>query len=215
MPGALVKRLGTSVLAAMQEVFRPGTGGWCTGMAHGLAGAMLAIETAVRHGAVRLSHASRQRFLDALVGAALATSRGGILWLERTVGNELGLQSWCHGTPGVTLALLALHRLTGEESYRELALHGLAGMELLVAAGGSNPTLCCGRAGLAHIFLEGFRHTGEEKWLAAARDLAQAGTPRFHPHRLGLFKGTLGWTYLHERLAAPLAYPMPGLGEPA
>jgi Lanthionine synthetase C-like protein len=214
-PGALVRRLGKSVLAATQEVFRPGTGGWCTGMAHGLAGGMLAIETAVRLGGARLSQATRQRFLDTLIGAALGTSNGGILWPEVAEGDKLGLQAWCHGTPGVTLALLALDRWTGDAAYRELALRGLLGMEVLAEAGGSNPTLCCGRAGLGHIFLEGFRRTGETRWLAAARRLAQTGEPRFRPHRLGLFKGTLGWTYLQQRVAEPLAYPMPGLGQAA
>jgi hypothetical protein len=210
--GALVKRLGISVLAVMKKTFWPGTGGWYTGMAHGLAGTMLAVETAVHRGAVRLPQTSRQRYVDALVSAALGTSNGGILWPEVAAGKDLGLQSWCHGTPGVTLALLALHRVTEEEAYLKLALRGLTGMELLVEAGGSDPTLCCGRTGLGHIFLEGFRLTGETRWLDAARRLAQTGRPLFRPHRLGLFKGTLGWTYLHQRLAEPLAYPMPGLG---
>lgn len=211
-PGALVKRLGISVLAVMKEIFRPGTAGWYSGMAHGLAGAMLAIETGVRRGAVRLSQASRQRFVDALAGAALGTGNGGLLWPEVAGETDLGLQSWCHGTPGVTLALLALHQVTEEAAYRQLALRGLSGMALLADAGGSNQTLCCGRAGLGHVFVEGFRLTGETRWLEAARRLALACTPLFRPQRLDLFKGTLGLTYLHQRVARPFAYPMPGLG---
>ena len=211
-PGALEKRLGIAVLAVMEEIFRPGTAGWYTGMAHGLAGAMLAIEAGARRGTVRLPHASRQRYVDALAGAARRTSNGGLLWPEVAEENDVGLQSWCHGTPGVTLALLALHRVTEETAYLELALGGLAAMELLVDAGGSDPTLCCGRTGLGHIFLEGFRLTEEPRWHAAARRLAETARPPFCPHRRSLFKGTLGWTYLHQRLEEPLAYSMPGLG---
>jgi hypothetical protein len=211
-PGALVKRLGIQVLAAMKEIFRPGTAGWYTGMAHGLAGALLAVETAVRRGSIRLPHASRQRYVDVLAGAARRTQNGGILWPQVAEGRDVGLQSWCHGTPGVTLALLALHRVTEDEAYRQLALGGLTAMQLLIDARANDPTLCCGRTGLGHVFLEGFRLTGEERWLAAARRLAGTSRPMFRPHRRGLFKGTLGWTYLQQRLAEPLAYPMPALG---
>ncbi len=211
VPRALAKRLAARVLMAMDLLFRPGTAGWFTGMAHGLAGAMLAIESGVSRRYVQLQHKACQRYIDALVGAATSTRNGELFWPQVSGATEFGMQSWCHGTPGVVLALLALHRLTGEAAYIELALSGLAGMELLVD-GATSPTLCCGRTGFGHIFLEGFRLTGERRWLHAARQAAQTISPQFRPHQLSLYKGTLGVAYLEQRLAEPFAYPMPGLG---
>jgi hypothetical protein len=210
--GALAHRLGIGLLAAMDERFRPGTAGWPTGMAHGLAGAMLGLESAASDGHIQLPEGSRQRFLDALAGAAASTRNGELLWPETAGAAGLGVQSWCQGTPGVTLALLALHRLTGEDAYGELARDGLAGMELIVDKVGTNPTLCCGQTGFGHIFVEAFRLTRRRKWLALARRVARTVSPVFRPHRLNLHKGTLGVAYLHQRAAEPLAYPMPGLG---
>lgn len=212
VPGALANRLGARLRAVLDERFRPGTAGWPTGLAHGLAGALLALESAARDGHVRWPKGSRQRSLDALAGAAASTRNGELLWPEVAGGTGLGVQSWCQGTPGVTLALLALHRLTGEDAYGELARDGLAGMELLVDKVGTNPTLCCGRTGFGHIFVEAYRLTRQRKWLALARRVARTVSPVFRPHRRNLHKGTLGVAYLHQRAAEPLAYPMPGLG---
>jgi Lanthionine synthetase C-like protein len=215
VPRPTAKRLAARLLAVLKETFVPGIAGWPTGMAHGLAGALLAIESAAVDGHVRLPKTFRQRSLDALAGAAAGTDKGELLWPEVAGGAGLGVQAWCQGTPGVALALLALHRLTGEPAYGELAEGGLAGTELIADKVGTDPTLCCGQTGFGHIFLEAYRLTRERKWLDLARQAVQRVSPVVHSarrHRRSLHKGTLGLAYLHQRLESPLAYPMPGLG---
>ena len=204
-PRALIELLARRVSGAA-DAMRPGTGGWYTGMAHGLAGAILALECADSVGGV--AYGARQAHFDALVAAALRSQDGGVWWPQRAGGAALEMQSWCHGTPGVVLALLALHRLTGEAAYGALAEDGLAGMEWLVAHQPPvHPTLCCGAAGIAQIFIEAYRVLGAPRWLAAARRLEPA---RVEGAR-SLFRGDLGRAYLVARLALPRAYAMPGI----
>jgi hypothetical protein len=206
-PRALVRMLARRVAAAADAMSRRAAG-WYTGMAHGLAGAILALEWAATTGAFELQSEARQRYFDALVGAAARLDRGALVWPQQTGAPTLALQSWCHGTPGVALALLALHRITGEPAYAELAAGGLAGARWLI---GHQPpvdsTLCCGTAGIAQIFVEAYRVLGDSQWLEVARRLDPA------PIRgaRSLFKGDLGRIYLGLRLHDPLGYPMPGL----
>jgi hypothetical protein len=184
-------------------------GGWTTGMAHGLAGAMLALECGVARGFFGVPRGARQRHLAALVAAGMQDAQGAMFWPQLAGDRAWGLQSWCHGTPGVTLALLALHAMTGEHAYRELADAGLAGMQWLVDRAPRGATLCCGGAGFGQIFIEAYRITRRAKWLDAARPFARGGAGL---RARCLFKGSLGPLYLGLRLGEPLRYPMPGLG---
>jgi len=163
----------------------------------------------VARGLFGLRNSSRQRHLAALVAGGMQDGRGAMFWPQLAGDTAWGLQSWCHGTPGVTLALLALHHMTGQAAYGELAAAGLAGMEWLVDRAPRNATMCCGGAGLGQIFVEAYRLTRQTKWLDAARRFADddARLPR-----RGLFKGQLGLSYLGLRLREPLRSPMPGLG---
>jgi hypothetical protein len=207
-PRALLPVLRDRVVAAADAMTRR-RGGWSTGMAHGLAGAMLALEAGAACGFFTLRQRTRQRHLAALVGAGMQSERGAMFWPQRAGDQAWGLQSWCHGTPGVTLALLALHGLTGEAAYGELAQAGLTGMAWLVGRAPRDATLCCGGAGFGQIFIEAFRMTRRTRWLDAARPLADAGTSL---RSRCLFKGALGLVYLDLRLRDPLRYAMPGLG---
>src|SRR5204863_7424055 len=135
------------------------------------------------------------------------------LWGPAIAGEaQLGLQSWCAGTPGIALALLECFRLTAEPVYLEVAREALAGTIALLARPFHSGTLCCGSAGYRHIFIEAYRVTGERSWLALA-----AKPPRLAPSarawaRLGLHQGELGIAYLDDRLAHPGALPLPALG---
>jgi|GEM_PF-3020133 len=204
-PRGLIARLARRVRGAV-DAMRPGTAGWFTGMAHGLAGGILALECAESVGGV--AYAGRQAHVDALVAAAVRSQDGAVWWPQHAGHKTLDMQSWCHGTPGVVLALLALHRLTGEAAYAELAEAGLAGMDWLAAKQPpDSSTLCCGRAGIAHIFVEAYRVLGAPRWLAAARRIAPAPTPGAR----SLFRGDLGRAYLLIRLDEPQRYAMPGI----
>jgi lantibiotic modifying enzyme len=206
-PRELIRILASRVVAAA-DTMSGRTAGWYTGMAHGLAGAILALECAVISGAFELRNAVRQRHLDALLGAASCSEHGAVFWPQRAGAPALEMQSWCHGTPGVTLALLALHRITGEPAYAELAVCGLAGMRWLVDhRPPADSTLCCGTTGIAQVFVEAYRVLGDPQWLAAARRIE----PLPARGARSLFKGDLGRTYLGLRLRDPVVYPMPGL----
>jgi hypothetical protein len=96
--------------------------------------------------------------------------------------------------------------------YLEVAREALAGTTTLFARPFHSRTLCCGSAGYRHIFVEAYRVTGEDTWLAlAARQprLARSAVPW---SRLGLHQGELGAAYLDDRLADPAALPLPALG---
>lgn len=186
--------------------------GWPTGMAHGLAGAIMALESCGASGWCRITSKRRQRWLDALARCALAAANGALLWPRTAGAPHLGLQSWCAGTPGVALALLTCFRLTREPAYLELARGALGGMRLLSGRAFFSNTLCCGNAGYRHIFLEAAVITGDRAWLTQASRAPRFSTAATPRPRLGLHQGELGIAYLEERLAKPQAYPLPALG---
>jgi hypothetical protein len=206
-PRRLVARLLSTVDALCAQPPR----GWQTGMAHGPAGAMLALEACGAAGWCRLTDEHRQRWLDALSACALAGAHGALFWPSIAGERELKLQSWCSGTPGIALALLQCFRLSGETAYLDAARGALEGMKVLSSKLYVSDTLCCGRAGIRHIFLEAHRITGEAQWLehGSRAQLSPSVTPR--PRRC-LLQGGLGLAYLADRAARPDAYPLPGLG---
>ena len=186
--------------------------GWHTGMAHGPAGAIMALESCGAAGWCRITNQRRQRWLDLLSRSARATADGELYWPTIAGEEQLGLQSWCAGTPGIALALLQCYRLTLQPVYLEVARDALAAMKSLSSKVFASRTLCCGSAGYRHIFVDAYRITHEAEWLEhASREgrLSSAVKPR---PRLGLHQGELGIAYLAERLASPRAYPFPALG---
>ena len=186
--------------------------GWQTGMAHGPAGAILALESCGAAGWCRITNQHRQRWLDLLSGSAMAAADGALYWPAIAGEDRLGLQSWCAGTPGVALALLQCFRLTRRPVYLEVARAALAAMKSLAGNVFASTTLCCGSAGYRHIFLEAYRITHEAEWLAqASRADRSSSAVKLRPRR-GLHQGELGIAYLAERLARPHACPFPALG---
>ncbi|HEX8114563.1 MAG TPA: lanthionine synthetase LanC family protein [Kofleriaceae bacterium] len=181
-------------------------------MAHGPAGAIVALESCGALGWCRITTTRRQRWLDTLSRCAMAASGGVLVWPTIAGQQDLGLQSWCAGTPGVALALLTCFRLTKQPAYLELALDALEGMKALARNMFFSRTLCCGNAGYRHIFLEAYRVTKNAVWLDHAAAEARFSTSVKPWPRLGLYQGELGIAYLADRLAAPLAYPLPALG---
>lgn len=215
-PGALrdvePRQLATRLVAKLDALCALPPRGWQTGMAHGPAGAIVALETSGALGWCRVTNRRRQRWLDMLAGAAVADADGALFWPAIAGDAQLGLQSWCAGTPGIALALLQCFRLTGEPAYLDVARGALAGMQVLARREFHSKTLCCGSAGYHHIFLEAHLVTGEPAWLAQAALPARfARSHRPRPTR-SLLQGELGIAYLAERAANPTAFPLPALG---
>jgi hypothetical protein len=205
-------RLASRLVASMEALCRGSAIGWPTGMAHGLAGAIVAVESCRALGWYRITTRQRQRWLDTLARCAMAVENGALLWPRIAGQTDLGLQSWCAGTPGVALALLECFRLTREPAYREFARGALDGMTVLANRAFFSNTLCCGDAGYRHIFLEAYRITTERAWLEHAKRTARFSTAVRPRVRLCLYQGELGISYLAERMANPGAYPFPALG---
>jgi hypothetical protein len=87
---------------------------------------------------------------------------------ERPEPDSLRVQ-WCHGSPGMVIALGAV---LGQDDAVDALL--LGGGELTWAAGPlrANASLCHGTAGNGYAFLRLFERTGDELWLTRARAFA-------------------------------------------
>jgi serine/threonine-protein kinase len=181
------------------------------GLAHGLAGLLLAAECAVARLGRRRDDALVSRAVDRLANARVIAPGVGTLWTPTTEQRLDQLaRGWCHGTPGIALALSLCHALSGDRSYAQLFDEAAPTLAL---PGASDLTFCCGRAGRAQILVELYRQRGESRWLDAARAVAVepararlgCGNPR------GFNQGSLGLAYLNARLAAP-SLPLPATG---
>lgn len=79
--------------------------------------------------------------------------------------------AWCHGDPGVALALLYAARCVGNADWEAAALEaGLSAARRPVPdAGVEDSSLCHGSAGLGHLFNRLFQASGDETFAEAAR----------------------------------------------
>ena len=152
--------------------------------------------------------------------AKLAEPAGaGIHW-ERKVRSASGrdpsdfLPSWCNGTGGMIHLWTLAHRMLGDERFVELA-EGAAWN--VIEAADAIDQICCGRPGQTYGVLNLFKHTGESRWLAHAKAMAEnclrlraqpAGThvPQFY---YGLYKGPLGSALLSADIDTPSEACMP------
>jgi serine/threonine protein kinase len=143
-----------------------------TGFAHGVAG-MVAFLAAY----ARLSSSNA---VDDVRNAAirggqwlLETARTGPLglsiWWPLTPNGEEAWAWWCHGAPGISLALLALYEMTGEAKYRAAVRACLRGHAEEVRY--PNMSQCHGLSGLGEILLEAYRVLREDEWLERAATL--------------------------------------------
>jgi lantibiotic modifying enzyme len=183
------------------------------GLAHGLAGLLLAAEAGRRVFGLPVSAGLRRRTLAGLERAAFRVrGRDGLFWPIRTRSETVDAHGWCHGAPGIGLALGACFALSGWRGYRELAGRALAGAASPVT---DIPSICCGTLGQVQILVEAARLFGDGAWLDHADRLARRLRPRCaaDPRRArGLWKGRLGYSFVAWRLAAPEWVPFPGLG---
>jgi hypothetical protein len=93
---------------------------------------------------------------------------------------------WCHGAPGMVVALSPV--LAREPALDELLL---AGGELTWRAGPlvKGPGLCHGTAGNGFAFLALFARTGDERWLERARRFAMHAVAQVERERAALGRG--------------------------
>jgi len=177
------------------------------GPAHGFAGCVLALSAEADDDLRRrVSEVARR---EAIVQDGMANwppTAASPLVHPRT--GEIRTQ-WCHGAPGMVAALLDLLD-------EDLAL---AGGELTWHAGplAKGANLCHGTAGNGYAFLALFERTGDEEWLARAREFAmyaihQVGQARarYRRGRYTLWTGDPGTAlYLADCLEGSGGLPLP------
>lgn len=119
------------------------------------------------------------------------------------------MPGWCNGSAGVVHLWTTAHEVFGDDRFLELA-EGAAWDAW--EAPDPLPQLCCGLAGRSYALLDVYRHTGEERWLARAKELAgraATGTAFEGPRAHSLYKGEAGIAVLMADLADPQAAAMP------
>lgn len=183
------------------------------GLAHGLAGSLLALEVGHRAFGQPAPAALRRRTLATLQRSAIRL-RGheGLFWPACSLGERLDGHGWCHGAPGIGLALAACFALSRRHVYRSLSRRALAATASLHI---DHPSTCCGTVGRVQVLVEAARLLGEGRWLEDAHRLARRlGPVRAADRRLarGLWKGRGGFLFAAWRLASPEHVPFPGLG---
>lgn len=207
VPRRLVARLHRDVLARVRGELRA-RGPTYLGLAHGLAGYLLALETAEHSFALELPARLRTACLGRLEATRLDAGRGAALWPARSGTAALSIQAWCHGAPGIGLALLHCGQLRPRGGYEALAA---AALRATARFGSPAPTFCCGAVGRAQILLEAYRVTGAPGYRRSALRIAEALGRRAPPAERSFHRGRLGLDYLAQRLAHG-ALPLPGLG---
>lgn len=192
---------------------KPGRAAVRLGLSHGLAGYALALESARAAFGLPFRRRLRTQCLDLIDREQIEGPDGSALWPIQ-MGGKVEMHGWCHGGPGIGLAMLACYKMSGINSYQALAEPALEGA-FRCAGVGRIPSFCCGGIGRAQILLEAFRLTGKRKWLrrarAVARQIPRARVSRDEVEGKGFHKGSLGARYLLLRLADP-RLPLPGLG---
>jgi hypothetical protein len=175
-----------ALLPAWQRATAP-AGYYNVGVAHGTPGVIALFGAVVALGAAAPGDAA----LAAVAGQARELGERAVRWLRAralppdprgrfpaTVTRESresrepprARTAWCYGDPGIAAALWSAAVRTGADpaEWRALALEAAARPAEL--CGASEPGLCHGAAGLAHLYNRCFQASGDERFRRAARD---------------------------------------------
>ena len=216
LPGVVPQRLVKSLQMRTLQATRSELGKLSRGeniylgLAHGLAGYLLALEAAQTVFGKTLTSSFRAKLIEEIGVMRLECPGGAALWTVWSNSDAPSFQGWCHGSPGIGLALLAGFSMTGRQEYWQLAHMALKGASIY--SSGSR-TFCCGAIGKTQIFIEAYRITKDKRWLKDATTTVTGDKyGRWHnPRRRGFHDGRLGEFYLKERFSNH-TLPLLGLG---
>jgi len=148
------------------------------GLAHGIAGVIALLAAVCRSG---IAVAPARALLEGAVAWLLAKQRAGqggprfpsLICRER--GPQGGRLGWCHGDPGIAIALLQAGRAAGVPAWEAaaLAIARDAARMPPEQTGVLDAGVCHGASGLALIFSRLFHATGDPLFQEAARDWAR------------------------------------------
>lgn len=214
---AIPRRVVNEWQDAVRTIVRDAVGGRPAhvklGLAHGLAGLLLALENArsvygfttdrpMTRAAVRLLRDS------ALVAPVRPAA---LVWPIAARDETLNAHGWCHGAPGIALALSCCAELSRFEAYQDLSESALRGAALVI---NKNRSTCCGLAGQANVLVEAYRLTGDERWMRRAGSVygvINRGVDAVGEIRRSLWRGSFGPAFAQLRLQYPFI-PFPALG---
>jgi serine/threonine-protein kinase len=182
------------------------------GMAHGWAGYLYATLRWLRS-ARRPAPSNLGTRLQELADQSLY--RGArISWPCETGSDSPVLGGWCSGSAGFVFLWSLAHRLLRDP--RWLALAEGAGRDACHPRDEGH-SLCCGLAGKAYSQLCLYKHTGYQRWLKAASDMASTAAlktgimknARSQELPFSLYKGDIGVAVLVAELKRPDSSAMP------
>lgn len=218
IPADFVAEIHQRCLAALRRLIEQrGTQPIPLGLAHGLAGYLLALESGQAVFSLALPEALRTVSLAVLTQERMIveTRQPTALWAQGSGARRPDFHGWCHGTPGIALALLAGHRLSRRRPYRRLAEEALSGISLYRPRN-QQISMCCGVLGQIQILIEASRQTEDACWLDDARRLwARIASRRAAVLALAdrtMWRGAPGLHYVRWRLKHAGRLPFPGLG---
>lgn len=142
-----------------------------SGFAHGVAGIVYFLAGYHRCSGSSLALAAAERGANWLLQQARPAKNRNSVWWPKQVGDEHAWHWWCHGGPGISLALLALYEVGGNEKYADMARTALRWHPVSVRH--PNLSQCHGLSGLGEIYLEAYRVLGDEEWRMRAAVLGQ------------------------------------------
>jgi hypothetical protein len=167
-----------------------------TGFAHGVAGIVYFLARYARCSGMADASAAAMRGGAWLLEKARRSEDGQALWWPIRLNSSASWRWWCHGSPGIALALLALFEVSREDRYAVAARASLAIHPVDVRY--NNLSQCHGLSGLGEILLEAYRVLGEGEWLSRAERI---GTSLWAASR----KDASGVSWLVENPIKPTA----------
>ncbi len=182
------------------------------GAGHGWAGNLYPLWRGVGRLSAAQRTTLRERTLQGL--AALATVDGDRAnWPPEAGKAGKVLVQWCHGAPGIITSL----RHMEDPAIVPLIIKGA---RLIVAAGPiiKGVAVCHGTAGNGAALLEVYRRTGDDEWLARAREFAmvaigqsEADEARYGQRRYSLWTGDAGLAWFLRECLEGRSSGLPGL----
>jgi hypothetical protein len=165
----LVEQQGTDGCWSLPEGVPGMEGVIYTGLAHGVAGIAYFLAVFGRNTNAEAAKRSAKRAGEWLLGQSRTDDNGHSLWWPLEKDGVESWRWWCHGSPGIAVALLALFELTSDNRFSSAARAALRAHPFDVRH--SNLSQCHGLAGLGEVYLEAYRVLGDDEWIARARNI--------------------------------------------
>jgi lanthionine synthetase-like protein len=211
-PRALLELAHERTLAGLSAALRQETPRPTLGFAHGYAGYLLALELSRSVFRLTTPRNVLHQTLDILEESRLEAPNGAAFWPYAAGEDDIQLNAWCNGSPGIALALLGCRRFGTPQlrpRYDALAIRALGATKFPMR---SSTSFCCGTIGRVQVLIEAWRQLGDRQWLRAASSIARTIDAEDHARSRNFRDGNLGTIYMQWRLAYPAVLPFPAFG---